>query len=93
MPKTHKIFFCAEIRVYARKARKGRNLILRILQNKSDKTDRKEGAMEVMGNEYTKLVVLDLITNKEIAVVTDREITTANPEIVVKLTPAYGGNK
>ena len=53
----------------------------------------KEGAMEIMGNEYTKLVVLDLITNKEIAVVTDREITTANPEIVVKLTPAYGGNK
>lgn len=49
--------------------------------------------MEVMGNEYTKLVVLDLSTNKKIAVVTDREITTANPEIVVKLTPAYGGNK
>ena len=49
--------------------------------------------MEVMGNEYTKLVVLDLSTNKEIAVVTDREITTANPEIVVKLTPAYGGNE
>lgn len=45
--------------------------------------------MEVMGNEYTKLIVLDLSTNKEIAVVTDKEITTANPEIVVKLTPVY----
>lgn len=45
--------------------------------------------MKVMGNEYAKLVVLDLSTNKEIAVVTDGEITTANPEIVVKLTPVY----
>ena len=43
----------------------------------------------ILNEVYTKLVVLDTATGKELAVVTDEEITTASPEIVVKLTPKY----
>lgn len=44
--------------------------------------------MILLGNDYTKLVVLDADTNEEIAVVTDEQISTATPKILVKLTPA-----
>ena len=40
-------------------------------------------------NQFTKLTVLDMETEEEIAVVTKDMITTARGGIVVKLTPAY----
>lgn len=43
----------------------------------------------VLSKDYTKLVVLDIESGKEIAVVTDNAITTAGGNIVVKLTPNY----
>lgn len=45
--------------------------------------------MKIMGNEYTKLVVMNLKTKEELAVVTDEEITTASQDLAVKLTPTY----
>lgn len=45
--------------------------------------------MKVMGGEYTKITIMNRETKEEIAVVTDDDITTATPEIVVKLTPDY----
>lgn len=49
----------------------------------------KEKQMKYLSDDYTKLVVLDKETGKEIAVVTNEEITTAEDNIVVKLTPTY----
>lgn len=45
--------------------------------------------MKYLSDDYTKLVVLDTDTGKEIAAVTNEEITTAGENIVVKLTPTY----
>lgn len=45
--------------------------------------------MEIMRGKYTKLAIIQTSTGNEIAVVTDDEITTANPDIIVKLTPSY----
>ncbi|MCI1951774.1 MAG: hypothetical protein LKJ50_03200 [Clostridiales bacterium] len=45
--------------------------------------------MEIMQGKYTRLAIIQVSTGKEIAVVTDDETTTANPDIVVKLTPSY----
>lgn len=43
----------------------------------------------ILSDSYQKLVVLDVETGEELAVVTDEEITTARSSIVVKLTPRY----
>ena len=43
----------------------------------------------ILSEEYTKIVVMDKETGKEIAVITNDLITTANDNIVVKLTPKY----
>lgn len=43
--------------------------------------------MRIMSGEYEKLVVVDLKTNQELAVITDNLITTASDTIVVKLKP------
>ena len=45
--------------------------------------------MKYLSDDYQKLVVLDVNTGKEIAVITNDEITTAEDNIVVKLTPVY----
>jgi len=45
--------------------------------------------MTILSEEYTKIVVMDKETGKEIAVITNDLITTANDNIVVKLTPKY----
>ena len=45
--------------------------------------------MGILSDSITKLVVMDVNTGKEIAVVTNKEITTAGDNIVVKLTPEY----
>lgn len=45
--------------------------------------------MKYLSDDFKKLVVLDKETGKEIAVVTNEEITTAEDNIVVKLTPTY----
>lgn len=45
--------------------------------------------MKIMQGKYTRLAIIQVSTGKEIAVVTDDEITTANPDIIVKLTPSY----
>lgn len=42
-----------------------------------------------MNCKFTKLSVIQLSTGKEIAVVTDKEVTAATSDIVVKLTPDY----
>lgn len=44
--------------------------------------------MEILTKEFQKLTVLNTETGKEIAVVTNEEITTAEKTIAVKLTPA-----
>lgn len=41
----------------------------------------------ILGNGYAKITVLDLETGKEIAVITNELVTTADQEIAVKLTP------
>lgn len=43
--------------------------------------------MMIMSGAYIKLVVEDTRTGKQIAVITDEMITTADDEIVVRLTP------
>ena len=45
----------------------------------------------ILSDEYSKLVVLNLVTGEEIAVITDGDtpITTADDNIAVKLTPKY----
>lgn len=45
--------------------------------------------MPILSEDYTKMVVLDTKTGKEIAVITNEVITTAQDSIVVKLTPRY----
>lgn len=42
---------------------------------------------KVLSESYSKLVVYDEKTKKELAVITHEEIKTANSDIVVKLTP------
>ena len=44
---------------------------------------------DVFSEKYTKLVMYDTRTKKELAVITEKEITTAVTEIVVRLTPRY----
>lgn len=44
---------------------------------------------KVLSEEYTKIVIIDLETGKEIAVITNDLITTAETNIAVKLTPNY----
>lgn len=44
-------------------------------------------ALNVLSDDYVKLVVYDQETGKEIAVVTNELITIAADNIVVKLTP------
>lgn len=46
--------------------------------------------MEIMGGAYGKLTVENVQTGEQIAVVTDEAITTANAEIIVRLTPDAG---
>jgi len=48
-----------------------------------------DDSMGILSDKITKLVVLDINTGREIAVVTNDLITTAGDNIVVKLTPAY----
>ena len=45
--------------------------------------------MDILTRECTKITVMDLETEKEIAVITNEEITTAGENIVVKLTPNF----
>lgn len=45
--------------------------------------------MNILSEDYTKVVVLDESTGKEIAVIANELITTAADNIVVKLTPKY----
>lgn len=45
--------------------------------------------MSVLSEEYTKMVIYDELLHKEIAVITNAMITTADDHIVVKLTPSY----
>lgn len=42
----------------------------------------------ILSEQYEKLVIEDIATGKEIAVITDTEVTTATDTIVVKLTPS-----
>lgn len=42
---------------------------------------------KVLSSAYEKLTVVDLETGKELAVVTDELITTADDRLAVKLTP------
>lgn len=49
----------------------------------------KKENMTILSEEYTKIVVMDKETGKEIAVITNDLITTADDNIVVKLTPKY----
>ena len=42
----------------------------------------------ILSEQYEKLVIEDTVTGKEIAVITDTEVTTATDTIVVKLTPS-----
>ena len=49
----------------------------------------REPGMNILSDQFTKMVVLDVTAGEEIAVVTNELITTAGDEIVVKLTPAY----
>ena len=53
------------------------------------KEENGESAMKYLSDDYQKLVVLDVNTGKEIAVITNDEIATAEDNIVVKLTPVY----
>lgn len=48
-----------------------------------------EAPIYIWGGAYTKLVVLDIANDVEIAVITEDDIDTVNPDIVVKLTPKY----
>lgn len=41
------------------------------------------------GNAYSKLTVVDTAREAELAVITEDDIDTASPDIVVKLTPKY----
>lgn len=43
--------------------------------------------MNILSDGYSRLIVLDTKTGKEIAVITNDLITTADYNIVVKLTP------
>lgn len=43
----------------------------------------------ILSASYTKITVLDIETDKEIAVITNELITTARDSVVVKLTPSY----
>ena len=42
----------------------------------------------ILSEQYEKLVIEDIATGKEIAVITDTEVTTATETTVVRLTPA-----
>lgn len=42
----------------------------------------------ILSDGYEKATVYDLKTGKEIAVITNELITTASPDIVVKLKPS-----
>lgn len=42
----------------------------------------------ILSEQYEKLVIEDIATGKEIAVITDTEVITATDTIVVKLTPS-----
>lgn len=55
------------------------------------KVEKHEGKapIYIWGGAYTKLVVLDMAKNVELAVITEDDIDTASPDIVVKLTPKY----
>ena len=41
----------------------------------------------ILSEQYEKLVIEDIATGKEIAVITDTEVTTATETTVVRLTP------
>ncbi|MDF2873337.1 MAG: hypothetical protein K0R22_20 [Sporomusa sp.] len=41
----------------------------------------------VLSDKFSRLVVYDEANSKEIAVITSEQVITANPSIVVKLTP------
>ena len=41
----------------------------------------------ILSEQYEKLVIEDIATGKEIAVITNTEVTTATDAIVVRLTP------
>lgn len=43
----------------------------------------------VLSEDYDKLEVIDKKTGEKIAVITHELITTANEDVVVKLTPKY----
>lgn len=45
--------------------------------------------MEILSKEFTKIVIMEVDTEKELAVITNDLITTADENIVVKLTPNY----
>ena len=45
--------------------------------------------MPILSDDYSKLVVFDTRSGREIAVVTNEFITTAEDEVVVKLTPTH----
>ena len=47
--------------------------------------------MSILSKDYTKLVVMNIETGEEIAVITDGDtpINTASDNIIVKLTPTY----
>lgn len=47
-----------------------------------------DGMSMILSKDYEKAVVYDLKTGKEIAVITNELITTASPDIVIKLTPS-----
>lgn len=42
----------------------------------------------ILSEQYEKLVIEDIATGKEIAVITDTEVITATETTVVRLTPA-----
>ena len=48
-----------------------------------------DDGMGILSDQFTKMVVVDLSTGKEIAAVTNDLITTAGDNIAVRLTPAY----
>ena len=45
--------------------------------------------MQLMGSTCDRIAIVQVSTDKELAVITDNEITTANNDIVVKIKPNY----
>ena len=50
-------------------------------------TDKEEKGMKLLGDGVKKITVMDERTEKEIAVITEEEIITAEEHIVVKIIP------